>query len=678
MRRHGWELPYHPLQVVAVAVVLALAFAFYVFFVPFIGNKLFEYIGIGLYSPLVTSVFCLYIWCAATDPGDPGVFRSKKYGNVSYSRKASSTKNPLTGSAPSVDGTNTDSIGEKIQSEGPLVTVLPVNKSRNLTGNKSGCSDLTALCMVLCAWFPLVSACKNYCSRKQSVEEQVCDDDMLYCSLCEVEVFKFSKHCRVCDKCVDGFDHHCRWINNCIGKKNYKGFFVLMVSALLLVFIIRFDVEITSKLGSGFSLVPFVIVVASCTVLAMVASLPLGQLFFFHVLLMKKGISTYDYIIAMREQEQEAMEGVQSPQMSPLSSATAISSASSVSALHRGAWCTPPRLFVEDQFSVLRPEGATSSLEAGNMHAHRKQGGRMGQKNSGTVKISPWTLARLNAEEVSKAAAQARKKSKVLQPISRQDKAAGIDTASSLGSSSRDINTDNIPRFQYKKRSYKRGHQQSPPQNFASRSSRSARFPMKPLTKAGQSVDHHNMNINHSVAESSARLAPLQFEARNAFRSSLAMSNHGQIASSPESSLTSPDIQPFRESTASKIPPNQLAAPLSFTKGVRLCRSTSDGYEASGGDSPDDSDQASASTKPNWNSLLFNRATTRGPIVESLPSQMNAIPYRIDKLKSVCQTSELRMQANSGKDVITKPAEVPHVADEIDFCPSQCESPERV
>ncbi|KAH9299231.1 hypothetical protein KI387_030913, partial [Taxus chinensis] len=139
----------------------------------------------------VTSVFCLYIWCAATDPGDPGVFRSKKYGKVSDCRKASSVKDPLPGSAPSVDGTNTDSVGEKVQSEGPLVTVLPVKGSKNLVGKKTDCNVFSTICLILCAWFPLVSVCKNFCSSKQPVEEQACDDDMLYCSLCEVEVFKY-------------------------------------------------------------------------------------------------------------------------------------------------------------------------------------------------------------------------------------------------------------------------------------------------------------------------------------------------------------------------------------------------------------------------------------------------------------------------------------------------------
>lgn len=48
------------LQVVAVAVFLALGFAFYVFFAPFVGNQLFQYIVMGIYTPLVsitTSIF---------------------------------------------------------------------------------------------------------------------------------------------------------------------------------------------------------------------------------------------------------------------------------------------------------------------------------------------------------------------------------------------------------------------------------------------------------------------------------------------------------------------------------------------------------------------------------------------------------------------------------------------
>ena len=53
-------------KVVAVAVFLALGFAFYVFFAPFVGKKMYQYIVTGLYSQLVThlqiSLFFIFIY----------------------------------------------------------------------------------------------------------------------------------------------------------------------------------------------------------------------------------------------------------------------------------------------------------------------------------------------------------------------------------------------------------------------------------------------------------------------------------------------------------------------------------------------------------------------------------------------------------------------------------------
>lgn len=71
-----------------------------------------------------------------------------------------------------------------------------------------------------------------------------------------------------------------------------------------------------------------------------------------------QGISTYDYIIAMRERDQHInVESFPSPYASPSSSvATAVSGASSTGALHHAAWCTPPRLFVDHEvFSFVCP-----------------------------------------------------------------------------------------------------------------------------------------------------------------------------------------------------------------------------------------------------------------------------------------------------------------------------------
>ncbi|KAJ7953867.1 S-acyltransferase [Quillaja saponaria] len=584
MRKHGWQLPYHPLQVVAIAVFLALAFAFYVFFAPFVGRTIFQYIVMGLYTPLIMCVFGLYIWCAAADPADPGVFKSKKYCKIPVNAKLAKIKDSKLGgggSTSSIYNANASTVGAKTLDNEVPGTDATMKDPATLVEKKHMSSALSSCFLLLCS--PCAFICNCSSSKEESSEKQTSEEGMFYCSLCDVEVFKYSKHCRVCDKCVDCFDHHCRWLNNCIGKRNYRQFFTLMVAALLLLILQwstgilviiccflerkQFSVDISSKLGSSFSVVPFVIVVALCTILAMIATLPIAQLFFFHILLIKKGISTYDYIIALREQDQEqqGIGGQQSPQMSTVSSLTGLSSASSFTTFQRGAWCTPPRMFLEDQFDVVPPEtGSVSSL------GKKTMGEELIKKKNPSVKISPWTLARLNAEEVSKAAAEARKKSKVLQPVVRRDWAFRQETDGSFGSSGRQV----IPRYENNKR------------RASKRVRLPADLPMEPLTKI-------SAEVNKGFTKTSSSLTPLQLEARTAFHTSRAMPiSAGLVASSPESSLDSPDIHPFVVSSSGADNARRLTGVsvtgLAALKGIPLSRSTSDGYEASGGE---DSDQ---------------------------------------------------------------------------------------
>lgn len=228
MRKHGWQLPYHPLQVVAIAVFLALGFAFYVFFLPFVGRKFVEYVLLAIYTPLVACVFFLYVWCAATDPGDPGVFKSKKYINIDDNKKHNDSKSFKQGSSTH-DG-HTVANTEKTADERKDTKKL----SDQLQKEKSSCCNVPFL-IILLGWCPMSFVQCLFPAHEQSAEQQNSEDGMFYCSLCEVEVLKYSKHCRVCDKCVDGFDHHCRWLNNCIGRRNYRRFFILMIFAILLV-----------------------------------------------------------------------------------------------------------------------------------------------------------------------------------------------------------------------------------------------------------------------------------------------------------------------------------------------------------------------------------------------------------------------------------------------------------
>jgi hypothetical protein len=231
------------------------------------------------------------------------------------------------------------------------------------------------------------------------------------------------------------------------------------------------------------------------------------------------------------------------------------------------------------QFDVVPPE--TASVSSLGKKTIREE--PVKKKNPGAVKISPWTLARLNAEEVSRAAAEARKKSKILQPVVRHNNEPfRLEADHNSGSSGRRM----------------------APRRPGKRVRLPADLPMEALTKYSSS------NVDKGFNRMSS-LAPLQLETRTG---EVVSSSGGIVASSPESSFDSPDIHPFCVPPAESESARRLAAAgLSIAgpatlKGFPLSRSTSDGYDASGGE---DSDRVPTrivhrSSTTNWSNLLFN------------------------------------------------------------------------
>ncbi|CAK7345996.1 unnamed protein product [Dovyalis caffra] len=443
-RRNGWQLPVHTFQIVAITVFLLLSVAFYAFFAPFLGKDIYEYVAIGVYSVLALSVFILYVRCTAIDPADPGILVEAD----ETAGHKSENKTDLPGNS----------------AEEPSKIRLKNGGKSNKYGS-SWCSRLRGF---FCCFLV-----KQDCRKDEDILQQESGEEALFCTLCNAEVRKFSKHCRSCDKCVDGFDHHCRWLNNCVGRKNYITFVSLMatslvwlmvefgvgVAVLIRCFVNRkgVDHQIVEKLGNGFSRPPLLQLckymydseflrgqTALCTFVSLLATVPLGELFFFHVILIRKGITTYEYVVAMRSQSEPPGPSVdggeqQSLPSSPTSSAvTAVSGRSSIgmSLQYKGAWCTPPRIFMDNQDEIiphLEPGRLPSTVDP-DATQEADKAKKLPQR---PVRISAWKLAKLDSSEAIKAGAKARASSSVLRPLGSRYNPYDADHLSSSNVSGR-------------------------------------------------------------------------------------------------------------------------------------------------------------------------------------------------------------------------------------------------
>lgn len=418
-RRHGWQLPAHTLQVVAITVYSVLCIAFYAFFSPFLGKDLYQYIAVGIYSFLALSVLILYVRCTAIDPADPGILISMDDILIYKSEAHVDTQ---------------DEAGKP-----------GLRNDEDIRKHKS-CFGRVCFC---CAIFT-TGDCRG---GDEANHQEDYGEEALFCTLCNAEVRKHSKHCRSCDKCVDGFDHHCRWLNNCVGRKNYITFLCLMAVSLawlaaecgvgIAVFVRCFtdktviEDQIGEKLGYGLSRAPFATIVALATALSMLASVPLGELFFFHMILIRKGITTYEYVVAMRAQSEPPGPSVNDDQQSlassPMSSAPTAFSGSSFARHYKGAWCTPPRIFIDQDEIIphLEPGRVPSTVDPDTTDPME----RTKTHPKRPVRISAWKLAKLDSNEAMKAAAKARASSSVLKPINtRNQYEADSDSLSSRNS----------------------------------------------------------------------------------------------------------------------------------------------------------------------------------------------------------------------------------------------------
>ena len=162
-------------------------------------------------------------------------------------------------------------------------------------------------------------------------EEQEIEADTKFCWVCQTRVHVKSMHCKFCDKCVQHFDHHCQWLNTCIGEVNYRYFFGTLCGlavffcihvAVSLYVTITFFVQrqqqqtqvqaqpqqddgtdtattyqrLSDLYGGGGELVIISIILLFLVMTLFFTGL-IFQLCYFHIMLQRKGITTYEYIV---------------------------------------------------------------------------------------------------------------------------------------------------------------------------------------------------------------------------------------------------------------------------------------------------------------------------------------------------------------------------------------------
>lgn len=122
-----------------------------------------------------------------------------------------------------------------------------------------------------------------------------------YCISCDIFRPPRASHCAKCNNCVQKFDHHCDWIGTCVGIRNYKFFYLLILTLMIdeiyqisFCFYLLLNHIIEIKKGKGINLMIIISIIIIIFYDLLFIIFFLGKLFLLHSYLCCNNITFYE------------------------------------------------------------------------------------------------------------------------------------------------------------------------------------------------------------------------------------------------------------------------------------------------------------------------------------------------------------------------------------------------